>query len=638
VYHGLLPQWLEENMHSGWLHWRNRGAAIAHDLLSIPIAWMLAYWLRFNLAEIPTEFFAQAINTLPSIIACQTIALWLFGLYRGIWRFASLPDLTRIIKAILLGTSLCAALLLITTKFQFIPRSVFPLYGGLMLVMLGGSRLLYRRWKDKRYLPLTGTRVLVVGAGRAGDSLLRDLLRTEQRNYIPVALVDDAKKNQGRELHRIRVVGTCEDIAHVVKRYAIDMILIALPSASAAQMRRIVALCESTQKPVRTLPGTDDLVAGLVSVKNLREISLEDLLGRLPVTLDWKAISDALSHKVVLVSGGGGSIGAELCRQIIRGKPDKLIIIDNSEYNLFRVQQEFSAIPASDMAIEYHLIDLCDEKFIAFFIAKTKPHIIFHAGAYKHVPLLEHQVRAVARNNILGTYFIAKAAMQTNVEKFILVSTDKAVNPTNVMGATKRATELICQHFNDYYDATHTRFITVRFGNVLGSRGSVIETFREQLEKGGPLTVTHPDIVRYFMTIPEASQLILQAQAHGTGGELFVLDMGEPVNIRYLAEQMIQLAGKQKDIVIEYVGLRPGEKLYEELFDVREQLLPTPHPKILKAHARLIDHQQFEQTLQSLVQAIDDCNSAKIHQLLKALVPEIKEFSCEKTPSALELP
>jgi FlaA1/EpsC-like NDP-sugar epimerase len=549
----------------------------------------------------------------------------MFGLYRGVWRFASLPDLTRIIKAIATGTLLSLGLLFLMTGLQNIPRSVFPLYTLLMLFTLGGSRLIYRRLKDKRYFPHTGHRVLIVGAGRAGESLVRDLLRDEKRSYTPVAFVDDDENNQGRELHRIRVVGTGNDIPEVVRRYAIDMILIALPSANASQMRRIVALCESTKKPVRTLPGMNDLVSGLVSIKNLREISLEDLLGRDPVTLDWEGISSALAHKVVLVSGGGGSIGSELCRQIIKCNPRQLIILDNSEYNLFCIQQELSSY-AHTISIEYQLMDLCDDKAIPHLIGKVKPHIIFHAGAYKHVPLLEPQIRAAVKNNILGTYPIAKAAITHRVEKFVLVSTDKAVNPTNVMGATKRVAELVCQHFNAF---EQTRFITVRFGNVLGSRGSVVETFKEQLEKGGPITVTHPEVMRYFMTIPEASQLILQALAIGEGGELFVLDMGEPIKIRYLAEQMISLAGKQKDrdIRIEYIGLRPGEKLYEELFHAREQLAITTHAKILKAHPRLVDHKRFEKNIIALQQAVDECNDLGVHRLLKECVPELTDLN-----------
>jgi len=611
-------------MKAVWLQWRSRWAAFVHDFLSIPAAWFGAYWLRFNLDEIPTEILTQATHMLPWVMFFQAIGFWIFGLYRGVWRFASLPDLTRIVKAIAMGSLITLLAIFLSTRLQNIPRSVIPLYSMLLLLILGGSRFIYRWSKDKRYFGSYGERVLIVGAGVAGESLVRDLLRDATRNYLPVAFVDDKHQKQGRELHGIRVVGTCDDIPQVVKRCGIDTILIALPSANASEMRRIASICESTQKPVRTLPGMNDLVSGLVSVKNLREISLEDLLGRDPVTLDWQAISNSLKGKVVLVSGGGGSIGSELCRQVVKLEPSHLIIVDNSEYNLFCVQQELlKKFEHSQTQIHFLLVDLCDMFAVARILREHKVQTIFHAAAYKHVPLLEPQIRAAVKNNILGTYHLAQAAALEAVEKFVLVSTDKAVNPTNVMGATKRIAELVCQYFNERFS---TSFITVRFGNVLGSRGSVVETFQQQLESGGPLTVTHPEVMRYFMTVQEASQLILQALTIGAGGELFVLDMGEPIKIRYMAEQMIRLAGKRKDedIRIEYVGLRPGEKLFEELFHKREQLAPTSHNKILKAHPRVLD-KKFEKSLLALQVAVNECQEQEIFRIIKELVPELRQ-------------
>ncbi len=611
-------------MKAVWLQWRSRWAAFVHDFLSIPVAWFGAYWLRFNLDQIPKEILTQALYMLPWVMIFQAIGFWVFGLYRGVWRFASIPDLTRIVKAVIMGSLMTLLAIFLSTRLQNIPRSVIPLYSMLVLLILGGSRFVYRWSKDKRYLSLHGQRVLIVGAGVAGESLVRDLLRDASNSYMPIAFVDDREQKLGRELHGIRVVGSCDDIPDVVKRYTIDMILIALPSANASEMRRIVAICESTQKPVRTLPGMNDLVSGLVSVKNLREISLEDLLGRDPVTLDWKAISNSLTGKVVLVSGGGGSIGSELCRQVVNLEPSHLIIVDNSEYNLFCVQQELlNKLDDKKTQIHFQLIDVCDMFAISRLLKEHKVQIIFHAAAYKHVPLLEPQIRAAVKNNILGTYNLAQAAALEGVEKFVLVSTDKAVNPTNVMGATKRIAELVCQYFNERFE---TSFITVRFGNVLGSRGSVVETFQQQLENGGPLTVTHPEVMRYFMTVQEASQLILQALTIGSGGELFVLDMGEPIKIRYMAEQMIRLAGKRKDedIRIEYVGLRPGEKLFEELFHKREQLANTSHNKILKAHPRVLD-KKFEKSLLALQVAVNECQELEIFRIIKELVPELRQ-------------
>lgn len=611
-------------MKAVWLQWRSRWAAFVHDFLSIPVAWFGAYWLRFNLDQIPKEILTQALYMLPWVMIFQAIGFWVFGLYRGVWRFASIPDLTRIVKAVIMGSLMTLLAIFLSTRLQNIPRSVIPLYSMLVLLILGGSRFVYRWSKDKRYLSLHGQRVLIVGAGVAGESLVRDLLRDASNSYMPIAFVDDREQKLGRELHGIRVVGSCDDIPDIVKRYTIDMILIALPSANASEMRRIVAICESTQKPVRTLPGMNDLVSGLVSVKNLREISLEDLLGRDPVTLDWKAISNSLTGKVVLVSGGGGSIGSELCRQVVNLEPSHLIIVDNSEYNLFCVQQELlNKLDDKKTQIHFQLIDVCDMFAISRLLKEHKVQIIFHAAAYKHVPLLEPQIRAAVKNNILGTYNLAQAAALEGVEKFVLVSTDKAVNPTNVMGATKRIAELVCQYFNERFE---TSFITVRFGNVLGSRGSVVETFQQQLENGGPLTVTHPEVMRYFMTVQEASQLILQALTIGSGGELFVLDMGEPIKIRYMAEQMIRLAGKRKDedIRIEYVGLRPGEKLFEELFHKREQLANTSHNKILKAHPRVLD-KKFEKSLLALQVAVNECQELEIFRIIKELVPELRQ-------------
>lgn len=607
-----------------WLRWRSRWAAFAHDFISIPVAWVGAYWLRFNLSEIPQDLLSQALYTLPWVIIFQTSAFWVFGLYRGVWRFASLPDLTRIIKAITMGSLMTLLAIFLVSRLQNFPRSVIPLYSILLIFILGGSRFIYRWSKDKPYFTQHGQRVLVVGAGLAGESLVRDLMRDKKNSgFIPVAFVDDNPQKQARELHGVRVVGTCDDIPQIVKTHVIDMILIALPSANASKMRRIAAICESTQKPVRTLPGMNDLVSGLVSVKNLREISLEDLLGRDPVSLDWAAISNVLESKDVLISGGGGSIGSELCRQVMSLNPKSLVIIDNSEYNLFCVQQDLvEKFEHKKTQVHYHLVDLCDKPALARLVKIHQPSIIFHAAAYKHVPLLEPQIRAAARNNILGTYQLAQVSLMYGVENFVLVSTDKAVNPTNVMGASKRVAELVCQYFNDQ---KRTSFMTVRFGNVIGSRGSVVETFQRQLERGGPITITHPEVKRYFMTIKEASQLILQALAIGKGGELFVLDMGEPIKIRYMAEQIIRLAGKRKDeeIKIEYVGLRPGEKLFEELFHKKEMLETTVHNKILKAQPRLIEHKKFEKCIQALQVAVNECNEQEIFRIIKELVPEL---------------
>lgn len=609
-------------MRTGWFAQWQRAAAFTHDFLCIPLAWWGAYWLRFNMGVIPSPFFEHAAQMLPWVMLFQTIAFWLFGLYRGVWRFASLPDLIRIMKALVLGSLAVVMFIFVMQRMAGLPRSVIPLYAMLLMFMLGGSRFVYRWVKDKTFSCRDAERALIVGAGFAGEALVRELLRESLTQGIaPVAFVDDRVEQQGREIHGIRVVGTCEAIAKIVECYAIDRILIALPSATTLQMRRILSLCEATGRPVRTLPGTKELVSGLVSVKNLREVSLEDLLGRDPVSLDWQAIDNGLRDRKVLVSGGGGSIGSELCRQILLRRPKQLIIVDNSEYNLFCIEQELSEqYPEQKAVVRYCLLDVGDRTALGQLMQREMPRIIFHAAAYKHVPLLEEQARAASKNNVLSTYYLAQLAVVHRVEKFVLVSSDKAVNPTNVMGATKRMAELVCAHFNGQAD---TRFVTVRFGNVLGSRGSVVETFRRQLEKGGPLTVTHPDVTRYFMTVREATQLILQATVLGVGGEVFVLDMGEPVKIHYMAEQMIRLAGKKlEDISITFIGLRPGEKLYEELFHDREALAKTAHSKILQAQHRDIEPLTLESDLVKLEAEIVAGEEHRIRAIIQKMVPE----------------
>lgn len=575
------------------LRWRTRWSAFIFDALCIPLAWMGGYWLRFNLGPIPRDILVEALRFLPVVLMVQVMAFYFFGLYRGVWRFASLPDLSRIIKAILVGGFVLIALLFLSTRLEHIPRSVFPLYSMGLIMLLGGARFSFRWLKDNKDLfQETDERVIIVGAGTAGEAIARDLLRSFP-SLRPVLFIDDDSKKIGRDIHGIPVVGGIDKIEKMVKKHNIDRILVAIPSANAAKMRRILSFCEATKRPIQTLPSVGDLLNGKLSVQSLREISLEDLLGRDPIQLEKKLIEKAIESKIICVTGGAGSIGSELCRQIVKFQPKKIIILDNSEYNIFQLQCEFEQkFPNKIDDIVYYLADVSDNNDLDYLFTQYKPQVIFHAAAYKHVPILEPQIRAAVKNNILGTYRLSEKAKAYGVEKFVLVSTDKAVNPTNIMGASKRIAEMVCQHF---MSLGKTRYITVRFGNVLGSRGSVVEVFKQQLLKGGPITVTHPDVTRYFMTISEAAQLILQAFSQGTGGELFVLDMGESVNISYLAEQIIRLAGKKpiEDIDIIYTGLRPGEKMHEELFHYEESSLPTQNNKIMLAKARNLSSDFF---------------------------------------------
>jgi FlaA1/EpsC-like NDP-sugar epimerase len=602
---------------------RSRTAAFAHDLLMVPVAWLGAFWLRFNLESVPDIYLERALAALPAVVLVQGAVFWYFGLYRGVWRFASLPDLLRILKAVVVGVCLIALGLFLATRMQDVPRSVFPLYAVGLLILLGGSRLVYRWRKDRGLYAERGRKTLVVGAGSAGEMLVRDLLRNPDFGFRPVGFIDDDYAKKGREIHGVRVLGNVTKIPRLVERLGVDFVLLAIPSATSGEMRRIVEHCEQVNVPMRTLPGLKDLPSGRASLGALREISIEDLLGREPVHLDWEAIGSGVRGRTVLVTGGGGSIGAELCRQIARLEPSRLVVFDASEFNVYSVERE---LRGRWPGLELHALlgDVCDSRALEQAFSRFRPALVLHAAAYKHVPLLEGQVRQAVRNNVLGTRNAAAAAVRHGCEAFVLISTDKAVNPTNVMGASKRLAEVYCQNMDARADAT--RFITVRFGNVLDSAGSVVPLFREQIAAGGPVTVTHPEVKRYFMTIPEACQLILQAAAVGKGGEVFVLDMGEPVLIAYLARQMIVLAGKTPgvDVSIVYTGLRPGEKLFEELFHPGEALHQSSHEKLLLARVREVEWDRFVVDLGRLEHACEDDGEEVVRAQLAALVPEFR--------------
>ena len=599
---------------------RSRAGAFAHDLLMVPVAWLGAYWLRFNLGQVPPEFLAAAVEVLPGVMLLCAAVYWAFGLYRGVWRFASLPDLVRITQAVTVATLLVLLALFVFNRSAHLPRSVPPLFLVFQLALLGGPRLLYRMRKDRHFGLHPGARVLIVGADRAGEMLVRDMRRDPNRQYNPVAFVDDKPRRQGGAIQGVPIRGGAERIPELVERDAIDLIMLAVPAATDAQMQALVALCERTGKPFQTVPQLRALLDGGVALQQLRPVSIEDLLGRQPVQLDWAAIRAGLTDRVVLITGAGGSIGAELCRQVIAARPRRLVLLDNSEHNLYRLDQELGE-RADPPPYRARLADVTDAVALEGVFTRERPHTVFHAAAYKHVPLLEDQVRAAVRNNVLGTDTVAACAERHLCERFVLISTDKAVNPANVMGASKRAAEVLCQV---RAQRARTRFITVRFGNVLGSAGSVVPLFQRQIERGGPVTVTHPEIERFFMTIPEACQLIMQAALIGTGGEVFVLDMGQPIKIRYLAEQMIRLANPepQRPVEIQYIGLRPGEKLYEELFHDGEDLLATTHPKIRAARRPAGDAAAAAAALERLRAAVDRVDDGALAAALADLAPE----------------
>ncbi|MEM7407268.1 MAG: nucleoside-diphosphate sugar epimerase/dehydratase [Pseudomonadota bacterium] len=602
---------------------RTRTAAFLHDLLMIPVAWVGAYALRFNLEVPPPEYMESALSLLPVIVLINGTVFWYVGLYRGVWRFASMPDLVRIMKAVLIGVLLAGGALFLMTRMQFVPRSILPLQAILLALLLSGPRLAYRWVKDRR-IELGGSRaVLIVGAGEAGEGLVRDLLREPALGYRPVGFVDDDPAKKGMEIRGLRVLAKTAKLPLVVAEQNVELVLLARPSAGAAEMRRLVELCKRADVPFRTVPPLEDLLHGRARLADLRQVSIEDLLGRESVSLDWTSIRKGVDAATIVVTGGAGSIGSELCRQIARLNPGRLVIVDQSEFGLYEINKELRAT-FTQLEVEIRLCDVCDSRAIDWLMTRVRPSMIFHAAAYKHVPMLESQPREALRNNVTGTRNVADSAARHGVETMVLISTDKAVNPTNVMGVSKRIAELYCQNADEQYRGT--RFITVRFGNVLGSAGSVVPLFQEQIEQGGPITVTHADMERYFMTIPEACQLILEAGTVGQGGEIFVLDMGEPVSIRYLAEQMVALAGKRvgEDIDIQYTGLRAGEKLSEELFHEHEKLESTDHPKLLLARTRKVGWNWLNRRLDTLLEACEQFDEGGTARVIGELVPEYR--------------
>lgn len=564
--------------------------AMTHDVVVASAVWYFAFLLRFNFA-IPANFIAVIWQTLPAVLAIQFACFVFFGLYRGMWRFASIPDLKRIIRAVVFSALLISFASLIAQPQIIIPRSVLILNPLILVLIMGGSRFSYRAWKERRlFNPIVqqGKPVIVLGVEEAAISLIKEL--TKSHEWRVVALLDDNKLMHGREFMHIRVEGETDALPDIAQKYDCKHCIIAMPSANHVARKHAVNIANSIQMEVLTLPAMSDLMSGKVSISQIRKVDVEDLLGRDVVNLDNAGLSDMITDNTVLVSGAAGSIGSELCRQVLAYQPKKLVCIDISEYALYLLQQEFAQRNTSTQLI-YIVADVKNKIRMNHVLLTHQPKLVLHAAAYKHVPMMEDfNVSEALLNNAFGTYQFASACQTAQVEKFVLISTDKAVNPTNVMGASKRLAELVCQSLQPKKPAKNTpktQFITVRFGNVLGSSGSVIPKFREQIARGGPITITHPEITRYFMSIPEAAQLVLQAGTMGKGGEIFVLDMGDPVKIIDLARDMIKLSGfQEEEIRIEFTGLRPGEKLYEELLADDENTLPTTHEKLRIAQAR----------------------------------------------------
>jgi len=460
-----------------------RWRIVLHDMLVIPVAWLAAYWLRHNLGVIPVEFLQSAVFTLPVVIAVQTVINFFVGVHRGEWRFVSLPDLSLIFRSVVVGTTAIAfTLFLVAERLTYLPRSVFILYAMILIALMCGTRLCYRLFKDRHFSTRSGRKVVILGAGNAGEQLLRDLRRNHPDQYNIVAFLDDDPEKIGRQIHRVPIVASPDVLQDLILRWDIDLVLIAVPSASDEQMQRLVEICERTQIQFKTLPGSHELLSGRVELADMREVRIDDLLGRDPVRLDWERIRHSLCDKTILVTGAGGSIGSELCRQLASVCSSHIVLFDQSEYNLYQVEEELiTRYP--ELNLSSVLGDICDRAAIEQVFIRFKPAAVFHAAAYKHVPLLEGQVREAIKNNALGTRIVADLAHQHKAEKFVLISTDKAVNPSSLMGACKRVAEIYCQQLASQ---SSTNFITVRFGNVLGSAGSVVPKFQKQIKQGGP--------------------------------------------------------------------------------------------------------------------------------------------------------
>ncbi|MGR0481930.1 MAG: polysaccharide biosynthesis protein [Candidatus Electronema sp. V4] len=593
-----------------------------HDIIAAAFAWLIAYWLRLNLS-LPPEYLDDALGTLIWVLPLQAAVFWRFNLYRGVWRFASLPDLQRIVLAANTSAVLIPLVLYLTRADAVVPRAVLVLDPLLLIMIMGGSRVSYRIWKERQLTVMLrpdSKPVLVAGSGETADSLLRELAHSPIK-FHAVGVLDDSPDQQGRLVQGIPVLGKLEEATVWAEKMGVQDIVLALPSAAHGVRRRITQSCADAGLNVMTVPPFEDLVSGKLAVSSLRRIELDDLLGRDPVRLDNSGLHELLTGQTVLVTGAGGSIGSELCRQIARFQPGSLILVEQSELALYAMEQELpQRFP--ELRLAPVIGDVKNAARMNQVMATHRPAVVFHAAAYKHVPLMENSnAWEAVRNNVLGTQTVAAAAQAHGVSKFVMISTDKAVNPTNVMGATKRLAEMVCQALQQ---AGGTRFISVRFGNVLGSSGSVIPKFQKQIAAGGPVTVTHPEITRYFMSIPEAAQLVLQAALMGQGGEIFVLDMGEPVKIAELAKLMITLSGGEEDSIrIEYTGLRPGEKLYEELLADDESTLPTPHPKLRVAKARPADMSWHNECLTWMAQP-GLREELEVKRQLNIWVPEYK--------------
>ncbi|UCG32593.1 MAG: polysaccharide biosynthesis protein [Phycisphaerales bacterium] len=604
----------------------------------------LAY--NFHMTE---PWFTQAFLPLvPLAIIIKLLVFTRFKIWRGSWRYVGLSDLVSLVFASQISVVLFIILFYVIENvalwlteerlFSLMPDSAFLLDWVGTIILVAGVRVAVRLYHEEFRAgeAFVQARILIVGAGDAGESLLREIKRMSAPYEVVGYLDDDSHKLHAR-IHGVEVLGRTSDIKEIAAEYQVDEVLLAIPSATQRQIRRIVELCSGTGLRFSTVPAVSDLIEGRVTVSQIREVAIEDLLGRVPVTLDTGIIENYVRDKCIVVTGAGGSIGSEMCRQLARFTPSHLILIEQAENNLFEIDRELRA-KYPGLRVIPHVADICDSARIRSLFRQRRPYAVFHAAAHKHVPIMEANIGEAVKNNVIGTRCVADAAVEFDVAKMVLISTDKAVNPTSVMGCSKRVAEMYVQQLAEHVQGARTQFVTVRFGNVLGSSGSVIPIFREQIRQGGPLTVTHPDMVRYFMTIPEAAQLVLQAGAMGRGGEIFVLDMGDPVRIVDLAHDMITLSGLRpgEDIEIKYTGMRPGEKLYEELSIKGEDVSQTRHPKIGIWRTRQADWDALLGSIERLCSLCDRDNDQALIEEFKMIVPEYRSDGGQPLPEGVE--
>lgn len=597
---------------------------IIYDIISVIFSSYIAVLIRyeFHLDTVPEHFLTPINRFLPVNILLTLLVFYIFRLYHSLWAFAGETELQNLVVSCAISAVLnSVGLQFFKVSEQPVPKSYYFLYMFVLISMMFVSRFSYRflrSQKHKQQNKKNGISVMVIGAGEAANVIIKEIVNSNFSTMVIRCIIDDDKGKWGRYIQGIKVTGGRDRIIECADLYDIDEIIVAMPSISRSELRKILEICKETNCKLRSLPGMYQLVNGEVNVSKLRDVEVEDLLGRDPISVDLDSILGYVQNKTVLVTGGGGSIGSELCRQIASHRPKHLVILDIYENNVYDIQQELKT-KYPELRMTVLIASVRNTNRMNWIFEKYKPEIVYHAAAHKHVPLMEDSPNEAVKNNVFGTWKTAQAAAFYGVRRFVLISTDKAVNPTNIMGASKRICEMIIQTFNNHYD---TEFVAVRFGNVLGSNGSVIPLFRKQIMAGGPVTVTHPDIIRYFMTIPEAVSLVLQAGAYAKGGEIFVLDMGEPVKILDLAENLIRLSGYRvgEDIKIEFTGLRPGEKLYEELLMDEEGMKETANKLIHVGKPIEIDEMEFFRQLKKLKEESKN-ESGDIRPLIQEIVP-----------------